>query len=72
MVASLEEIINTSGTDCSKYTQEQKNVVAASMSVAKAIKSVLDTPLLTEDGELTDESKKVADNMNGFLDSQNS
>jgi hypothetical protein len=37
----------------------QKNIAAAA-SLAKAIKTVLDTPILTEDGKLTDESAQVA------------
>lgn len=60
LIYNLEETIATSGTDYSNYTSEQKQNVAAAMSIAGAVKAVLDTPILTEEGTLTDESKKVA------------
>lgn len=69
LVYSLEQIISTSGNDYSMYTSEQKAVVAACMSTAGAIKAVLDTPILTEDGTLTPESIDVADSVHGFIES---
>lgn len=71
LIFSLEEIIATSGTDYSVYTPEQKKVVATSMSVAGAIKAVLDTSILTEDGTLTPESETVAGSIQGFLSAAN-
>ncbi len=46
-------------TDYRTFTDVEKNVVAASVSTAVAIKSILDTPLLSEEGRLTDESEKL-------------
>lgn len=63
LICSMEETIATSGTDYSKYTLEQKQGVAAAMSIAGAIKAALDTPILTEDGNLTDESKQIASSL---------
>lgn len=59
LVYSLEQIIATEGTDFSKFSPKQKETVAASMSMAGAIKAVLDTPILTEDGALTTDSEAV-------------
>lgn len=59
LIVTLDEIIETSGTDYSKFTDEQKKTVAASMSIAGAIKAVLDTPILTQEGNLTPESEKL-------------
>ena len=42
--------------------------MAMSMSVAAAIKKVLDTPILTEDGKLTDESKSVHAEMEKYIE----
>ena len=56
---NLEELINNLGTDYSLYTDEQKNTVAAGLSTVVAIKAVLDTPILTEDGKLSSESKNI-------------
>lgn len=57
---SLAQIIQTGGTDFSRYSRDEKAVVSANLALAKAIKAVLDTPILTEDGNLTDESKAIA------------
>lgn len=59
LTESLAQIIQTSGTDFYQYSKEEKSVVAANLSLAKAIKAVLDTPILTEDGNLTKESKTI-------------
>lgn len=54
-------IIETEGTDYSKYSIESKKTIVAVVSNVASIKSVLDTPILTDDGELTEESgKKIA------------
>lgn len=68
---SLDQIIISSGTDYSLFTPEQKATVAASMSLAGAIKAVLDTPILTEDGKLTPESETIADSVQGVLSAAN-
>lgn len=39
------------------------------MSLAGAIKKVLDTPILTDDGKLTDESKTIHGEMTKYLES---
>ena len=59
LTESLAHIIQTSGTDFSLYTKEEKAVVAANLSLAQAIKAVLDTPILTEEGNLTSESEAL-------------
>ena len=56
---SLAQIIQKSGTDFSQYSEEEKAVVAANLSLAKAIKAILDTPILTEEGNLTAESEAI-------------
>ena len=72
LISRLEEIIKTSGTDYSAFTEEEQNVVAASMTMAKAIKSVLDTPILNEDSNLTPESLTTAENINAIFESDES
>lgn len=69
LTAQLEEIINTCGTDFSCYNEKERSVVAMSMSVAAAIKTVLDTPILTEAGELTSESETVHTEMEQYINS---
>ncbi|MDR0442150.1 MAG: hypothetical protein LBH44_01925 [Treponema sp.] len=56
----LEQLIKKHGRNYRKYKTEQKHTVAQICSVAGAIKAVLDTPLLTEDGCLTPQSETLA------------
>lgn len=55
----LARIVSLSGTDFSRYSREEKNTVAASLAMAQAVKAVLDTPILSQDGKLTSESGKI-------------
>ncbi len=66
-VYELEQIIKESGTDFSTYTSEQKAKVGVALSLAGAIKSVLDTAILTEDGSLTEESAQIEAKVNPLL-----
>ncbi|MBR6426712.1 MAG: hypothetical protein IKS28_02680, partial [Clostridia bacterium] len=58
-IREMDNIIENSGVDYSKYTLEEKKVIASTASLAVTIKSVLDTPILTPEGSLTEESKKM-------------
>ena len=69
LTESLAQIIQTSGTDFSEYSKDEKAVVAANLSLAKAIKAVLDTPILTEDGNLTEESQAIVAPVQSVIDS---
>ena len=55
----LERIILVEGTDFRSYSANSKNVVAGSWAVAKAIKSVIDTPILKKDGAINSESYQI-------------
>ena len=68
MTAQLEEIVNTRGTNFARFNEKERGVVAMSMSVAAAIKKVLDTPILTEEGKLTNESKSVHAEMEKYIE----
>lgn len=46
-------------TDWRLFTQEEKNSVAAAVKQAQLLKKIIDTPLLTEDGVLTNEVKEL-------------
>ena len=56
----MQDIIKNEGVDYRTYKQESKKAIAAAASTACTIKSVLDTPILTEEGELTESSKKIS------------
>ena len=55
------------GDDYSQYSPESKKAIAACASIAVSVKSVLDTPLLTDDGLLTEDSENTSTNIEGFL-----
>jgi hypothetical protein len=47
--------------DWNQFSKNEKHTLAAATAIAKAIKTVLDTPILTEDGRLTEESAQVSE-----------
>ena len=68
LVYKMEEILATEGEDYRAYTADSKKVIASCASVAVSVKTVLDTPLLTDDGLLTEKSGETAASIEGFLD----
>lgn len=66
-VYKMEDILISEGEDYRAYTAESKKAIASCASIAVSIKSVLDTPLLTDDGLLTEESGNTATSTETFL-----
>jgi hypothetical protein len=60
LIFQMENIITEKGEDYSKFESREKETIAAAVSTASAIKAVLDTPILSEDGKLTEESENTA------------
>lgn len=58
-VWNMQDIVKNEGTDYRAYKPESKRAIAAVASTACTIKAVLDTAILTEEGELTEASAKV-------------
>ncbi len=56
LIYEMALIIANKGTDFRNFSDEEKRVIAKAMSMAGAIKSILDTPLLDEKGNLSLES----------------
>ena len=65
LVYEMKHIINEKGTDYRSFSSEEKAVIAEAMTLAGTIKSVLDTPILDEEGNLTKESEKMAELIDG-------
>ena len=61
LVHNMTEIISSRGTDFREFTDDEKKVVAESIAIAGTIKSIIDTPILDEAGNLTIESEKMID-----------
>lgn len=58
-IYKMEDIIKNEGDDYRAYSAESKKIIASCASVAVSIKAVLDTPMLTDDGQLTDSSEAI-------------
>ena len=59
LVLQMEDVFNAEGDDYSKYKPESQKIIAEAAQTVMTIKAVLDTPILTQEGELTEESEKV-------------
>ena len=68
LVYKLEDIFKEEGDDYRQYKPESKKAVASCASIAVTIKSVLDTPLLTEEGALTEESETIVGSAGAVLE----
>lgn len=68
LVYKISEIIEERGTDFRDFSDEEKKVVASALSLAGAIKAVLDTPILDEAGNLTEESGVVIEDTQKKID----
>lgn len=70
LVYEMEQIIINAGTDYSRYSVEQKQVIAKALSIAGALKAVLDTPILTENGELASEAEETAGKIQALIEAE--
>ena len=61
LIYEMSEIIKKRGTDFRKFSNDEKKTVAETMAMAGAIKSILDTPILDNDGNLTPESERIVE-----------
>lgn len=68
LVYEMGETIKKRGTDFREFSDDEKRTVAEAMALAGAIKSILDTPILDDDGNLTPESEKIIDTTRAKLD----
>lgn len=59
LIFEMQQIIRESGTDYRTFSMDEKKTIAEAMAIAGAIKAILDTPILDEDGNLTKESERI-------------
>ncbi len=67
----MEDIVKEEGTDYRAYKPESKKAVAAAVSTAASIKAVLDTPILTDEGSLTEQSEEMSKQIAELIYKQN-
>ena len=63
----MQDIISNEGIDYRSYKPESKKAIAAAASTACTIKSVLDTSILTAEGELTESSEKISGEIGALI-----
>ena len=63
----MQDIIENEGTDYRSYKPDSKKAIAAAASTACTIKAVLDTPILTVEGELTESSGKLSEELGALI-----
>ena len=61
LIYKMEDILKNEGEDYHMYSPESKKVIASCASLAVTIKMLLDTPILTEEGYLTEESSEAVE-----------
>ena len=61
LVFEMEDIIKSEGKDYAQLTDQSRKIIASAAATAKTIKTVLDTPLLTESGAVTKASSVLLD-----------
>lgn len=61
LIYEMTKIISTRGNDFRVFSDEEKKVVAEAMTMAGAVKAILDTPILDDEGNLTPESDKMVE-----------
>ena len=66
-VWKMQDIVETEGTDYRAYKPESKKCIAEAASTACTIKAILDTPILTAEGELTEASQKMIGEINQVI-----
>ncbi len=68
LIEDIEHITYVHGYDYASYTNEEQSTIAMTLSMAGAIKKILDTPLLDEDGSLTESSHAVHDEIKTYCE----
>lgn len=58
-IDKLEEVVNEFGSDYSSYSEDAKKVVASNIKLTQTIKAILDTPILTDNGSISEESTRL-------------
>ena len=68
LIYRMEDIIKNEGTDFRFYSDDSKKAIASCVSIAMTIKTILDTPLLTDDGLLSGDSETTISFVQSKLD----
>ena len=64
LVYEMENIIASKGEDFSKFDENEQEAIAKAVSLVKSVKTILDTPIIDDNGGVTEQSLFVAQDIN--------
>ena len=67
LIWEMEDVTKNEGFDYSKFSDDSKKIIASALSSAGSIKAVLDTPILSEEGELTEKSSEIEEKVGKLI-----
>lgn len=67
LIEKMEAVVKEKGTDYRDYGEEERKTIAMALATAGAVKAVLDTPILTKEGAVTEESLRAYKKVEAFL-----
>ena len=67
LIEKMEAVVKEKGTDYRDYGEEERKTIAMALATAGAVKVVLDTPILTKEGAVTEESLRAYKKVEAFL-----
>ena len=67
-LAKFEYILASEGVDYSTYSDSSKDLIAMLLGTVQAVKALLDTPILNDNGALTEESENVVKTIRCLLE----
>ena len=68
LIYRMEDIVKTEGDDYRQFQPESKKIIASCAAAAVSVKAVLDTPILNDDGLLTEESETTLISTQSVID----
>lgn len=64
LIYEMKNIIATKGGDFSKFDENEQETIAKAVSLVKSVKTILDTPIIDDNGGVTEQSLLVAQDIN--------
>ena len=67
LIYEMENIIATKGRDFSKFDENEQETIAKAVSLVKSVKTILDTPIIDDNGGVTEQSLLIVQNINAEI-----
>ena len=67
LIYEMENIIATKGGDFSKFDENEQETIAKAVSLVKSVKTILDTPIIDDNGGVAEQSLLIVQNINAEI-----